>query len=86
MTHPLDYAGHVKLGRFEILRPKDDQLIASFGEAQLVKKLNGSLELRGGSCDDRTSAREWISLFCHEAVPHVGEPATVPMRQAVPVR
>lgn len=54
------------------MRPKDDRLIASFGNARLIKNWNGVLELRGGSEDDRTAAKEWISLFCHEAVPRLG--------------
>jgi hypothetical protein len=76
----------MKLGRFDFMRPKDDQLIASFGEAQLVKKLDGILELRGGSSDDRTAAKEWISLFCHEAVPRADSSAAFPLRQAIPAR
>ena len=39
-----------------------------FGQARLVKKLDGKLELVGGTREDRTAAREWISLFFHEAV------------------
>ncbi|MCX6893011.1 MAG: hypothetical protein NTX51_16055 [Verrucomicrobia bacterium] len=44
------------------------EVIASWGEAKLVKHLDGKLELRGGSKEDRGEAREWISLFWHEAV------------------
>jgi hypothetical protein len=32
-----------------------------------VKKLDGKLELIGGTDEDRTAAREWISMFMHEA-------------------
>ena len=38
------------------------------GEAKLVKHLDGKLELKGGTKADRGEAREWISLFWHEAV------------------
>jgi len=38
------------------------------GEARLIKYLDGRTELRGGSNQDRAEAREWISLFWHEAV------------------
>ena len=49
--------------------PKDDgEVIASFGQAQIVKCLDGRYELRGGSKDDRMAAKEWIALFCHEVV------------------
>ncbi len=46
----------------------EGEVIAAFGKAHLVKFLDGKLELRGGSKDDRLEAREWISLFMHEAV------------------
>jgi hypothetical protein len=38
---------------------------------QLFEHLDGKTELRGGSEQDRAEAREWMSLFWHEAV--VGE-------------
>ena len=48
---------------------KDEgKLIASWGEARLIKFLNGKWELRGGSENDRAEAKEWISLFWHEAI------------------
>jgi hypothetical protein len=43
----------------------EGELIASWGEARLVKYLDGHSELRGGSDQDRAEAREWISLFWH---------------------
>ena len=52
---------------------KDEgEIVAWFGEAKLVRFLDGKTELRGGSKNDRTAAREWISLFWHEAVVHEG--------------
>jgi hypothetical protein len=54
-------------------RFKDDgEVLAYFGQARLIKYLDGRLELRGGSKDDRAEAREWISLFFHEAVVREG--------------
>ncbi len=48
---------------------KDEgRVIATFGQASLVKTLDGKFELRGGSKSDRTSAYEWISLFMHHVV------------------
>jgi len=48
---------------------KDEgEVIARFGNAQLIRFLGGKMELRGGSTDDRTAAREWMSMFWHEAV------------------
>jgi hypothetical protein len=47
------------------------EVIARFGQAALIQQPNGSWQLQGGSEEDRLSAREWISLFLHEAVlPH----------------
>jgi len=48
---------------------KDEgEVVACFGEAKLIRFLDGKTELRGGSRDDRAAAREWLSLFWHEAV------------------
>ena len=48
---------------------KDEgEVMASWGEAQLIKYLNGRTELRGGSKEDRAEAREWMSMFWHKAV------------------
>ena len=44
------------------------EVIAQFGKAALIKQPDGSWQLQGGSEEDRLSAREWISLFRHEAV------------------
>ncbi len=50
---------------------KDEgEVIAGFGDAQLIRFLDGKMELRGGSNDDRTAAREWMSMFWHEAIAH----------------
>jgi len=43
-------------------------LIASFGKARLLARPDGRAELRGGSDSERTEAKEWISLFMHEAI------------------
>ncbi len=45
-----------------------DEIIAYFGSARLVKRLDAKFELRGGSSEDHSAAKEWISLFLHEAV------------------
>ena len=46
---------------------REAEVIAFFGEAKLVRTIDFKYELRGGSQDDRISAREWISLFFHDA-------------------
>jgi hypothetical protein len=48
---------------------KDEgEVTASWGEARLIKYLDGKLELKGGSKEDRIEAREWISMFLNDAV------------------
>lgn len=52
---------------------KDEgEVVASFGHAQLVRFLDGKCVLRGGSEDDRTAARKWISLFWHDVAVREG--------------
>ena len=46
----------------------DGEIIASFGQAQLVRYLDGKCELRRGSKEDRLAAKEWVSMFWHELV------------------
>ena len=43
-------------------------IVATFGAAALIKKPEGGYALAGGSFDDHIEAKEWISLFMHEAV------------------
>jgi hypothetical protein len=52
-----------------IVRAKTERIITTFGQAKLVFLRDGSVELRGGHAMDQTAAKEWISLFMHEAVP-----------------
>lgn len=61
--------------------PDDDETVASFGAADLIRHRDGSWELQGGSPIDRAAAREWCSLFRHEATwPDVPAPVPVPKR------
>ena len=46
----------------------EGEVVASWGQAQLIRYLDGKMELRGGSKEDRMAAHEWISLFWHELV------------------
>jgi CheY-like chemotaxis protein len=45
----------------------EGEIVASFGVAVLIRHHDGSWELQGGSPRDHASAREWCSLFQHEA-------------------
>lgn len=58
----------MKLNLLAWLKPDEGETLATFGSARLVKRRNGKIELRGGSVPDRAAAREWISLFLHEAI------------------
>ena len=58
----------------QFLGPKAEWTITTFGEARLISLHNGSVELRGGRAAERTAAKEWISLFMHEAVPRFIKP------------
>jgi hypothetical protein len=49
----------------------EGEVVAAWGEAQLIRYSEGKTELRGGSKEDRLAAQEWMSLFWHEGV--VGE-------------
>jgi hypothetical protein len=44
------------------------EIVARFGEATLVRRSNGQYELVGGRKEDHFNAREWASLFMHEAI------------------
>ena len=46
----------------------EGEVVAYFGQARLIKRLDCKFELRGGSLDDQSAAKEWISFFMHEAV------------------
>ena len=43
--------------------PPREELIASFGEAQILKHLDGKLEIRGGTEQEKAEARAWIKQF-----------------------
>ncbi len=58
----------MKLNPLRWLLREDGETLARFGAARLIKKLDGKIELLGGSRDDRTAAKEWCSLFLHEAI------------------
>ncbi len=58
----------MKLNLLARLKSDEGELIASFGTARLMRHLNGKFQLLGGSAADRTEAKEWCSLFLHEAV------------------
>jgi hypothetical protein len=58
----------MKLNLLSWRKRDEGETMATFGQARLVKQLTGRIELIGGTADDRTAAREWCSLFLHEAI------------------
>ncbi len=50
-------------------------MIAFFGRARLVKKMDGKFEVVGGTAEDHTEAKQWVSLFLHEAAVRYLAPA-----------
>jgi len=71
LSNPLWQTARMKNLFIRVLLREKCRVIATFGQAQLVAASKGRLELRGGSPADRLAAREWISLFMHEAAPRL---------------
>ena len=67
MSNPSCKTACMKLNRTSWFPKDDGETIATFGDARLVKNLNGRLRVGGGSAGDHAAAKEWISLFMHEA-------------------
>jgi hypothetical protein len=57
----------MKLKFFPLFKD-EGEVVAAWGQAQLIKYLDGKLVLKGGTKEDRLAAQEWMSLFWHEAV------------------
>jgi hypothetical protein len=57
----------MKLKFFSMFR-NEGEVVASWGQASLIKYLDGKIVLKGGTKEDRLAAHEWVSLFWHEAV------------------
>jgi hypothetical protein len=50
-----------------VLKPQP-RIVAAFGRSLLVRVAPYSYRLHSASAGDLTSAKEWVSLFMHEAV------------------
>ena len=68
MSNPACQGGRMKLNRSNWFSKSDTEIIARFGAARLIRKLDGRHELIGGTPDDLIAAREWCSLFAHDLV------------------
>jgi hypothetical protein len=47
---------------------QETKIVARFGTARLIQMPSGRFLLVGGTTEERLAAREWASLFLHEAV------------------
>ena len=54
--------------KFFPLFKDEGEVVVAWGQAELIKYLDGKVVLRGGTKEDRLAAHEWIFLFWHEAV------------------
>lgn len=68
MSHLRNKMGRMKNRIAAIKSARNENIITTFGHARLVRLADGATELRGGRPADQTIAKEWISLFMHEAV------------------
>lgn len=64
----------MRIWNFPPVFKDEGEIFASWGQARLLRFLDGKYELRGGTKDDWIAAKEWISMFCHDVV--VGETQT----------
>jgi CheY-like chemotaxis protein len=62
-----EFTPPVKPNVISRLRAKEGEKVASFGQADLLHHREGRWEIRGGSASDHAAAREWCSVFQHEA-------------------
>ena len=44
-----------------------EELFTSFGSAEIVQQSNGTLEIRGGTEEERTQAHDWMRRFLTRA-------------------
>lgn len=68
MSDPAIDAAGMKLRNLTTLLGSKGAVVAQFGEASLIRQPDGKWHLKGGSRNDRMAAREWTSLFIHEAI------------------
>jgi len=71
LSYPICHHWRMRMKFFPPFKD-EGEVVAVWGQAELIRYLDGKLELRGGSKEDRLAAREWLSLFWHEAVVESG--------------
>ena len=83
LSKSLGDAADMKLKNSFWLGQTAGETMATFGAARLVKKLNGKIELIGGTTDDLADAREWCRMFMPEMGFNFESTAIRPSRQAI---
>ena len=58
----------------ELAAAREGQVIGLFGEARLIRHLDGRLDLVGGSAADREEAKAWAKRFLPRADARPREP------------
>lgn len=48
---------------FDLPEQEREELIAGFGGAEIIKHLDGKLEIRGGTEQEKTQTHEWMKQF-----------------------
>ncbi|MEI6192820.1 MAG: hypothetical protein WCS42_00650 [Verrucomicrobiota bacterium] len=51
-----------------VIKTNRSHTVMLFGQAKLIQTAEGKLKLKGATRDERTEAKEFISLFMHDAV------------------
>jgi hypothetical protein len=54
----------------ESLRQRHE-VVATFGQAQMIRTLDGKCQLKGGTDVDRQKAKEWMVSFLPEALQYL---------------
>ncbi len=52
----------------DAIRMNQGEVIAGWGNARLIRHLDGRYRLAGGTDEDQAVVREWVSLFAHNIV------------------
>ncbi len=68
MSDPPCQDDPMKLNHLYWFTKHEEEIIARFGDARLIRHLDGQHELVGGTPDDLVAAREWCSLYARDLV------------------
>jgi hypothetical protein len=63
LSNPLPYPAPMKYTWHAEMARSRRELIASFGEARILRDLDGKIEIRGGTTADQARAHDWMKQF-----------------------